>query len=65
MYFNSTQVTILVHVTLYTTDAADNAEGMASLVRETHYYISDVRQGARYFVRATLSPTTLAVVYIE
>jgi len=53
MYFNSTQITILVQVTYYIT-TQPGADEMASLVRETHYCIFDDRSHNTLFVQYCL-----------
>lgn len=54
LYFNSTQMTILVQVTYYTTAALDDANDTVQLVRETHYYLSDDRTHDTLFAQHCL-----------
>ena len=54
MYFQSTQMTILVHVTFYVARTSDDKNEEPHLVRKTHYYISDDRSHDTLFVQHCL-----------
>jgi hypothetical protein len=54
MHWHSTQVTILVHITLRRVFLDDADEGDGEIVKESHFYISDDKEHDTLFVQHCL-----------